>query len=110
MSFDIKKAFDNVNHKVLLNEIRNHINDQQVIDELHKMLTVKTIHIELEDKQLDTPQGSVLSPFLFNIYMHRLDQFMEDLKKEYETRAEKKANPEYEAMRQKIMAQAKKEK
>ena len=99
-----------MNHKVLLNEIRDHVDDQQVIDEINKMLTVKIINIEIEDKQLGTPQGSVLSPFLFNIYMHKLDRFMEELKKEYETKSEKKANPEYEAMRQKIMAQAKKEK
>lgn len=95
----------------MINEIRERIDDQQVIDEIQKMLTVKVINFELEDKEVGTPQGSVLSPFLFNIYMHRLDLFMEKVISEHKQKAiDKKANPEYESERQKIMMVAKKEK
>ncbi len=31
-----------------------------------------------------TPQGGILSPLLSNIYLHELDQFMEEIMKEYQ--------------------------
>src|SRR5260370_5162571 len=43
-----------------------------------------------------TPQGGVLSPLLSNIYMHRLDEFVErELIPRHTRGKERKRNPEY---------------
>ena len=43
-----------------------------------------------------TPQGGILSPLLSNIYLHELDQFMEEIMKEYQgTREKPRTNREY---------------
>jgi len=43
-----------------------------------------------------TPQGGILCPLLSNIYLHELDQYMEEIMKEYQgTREKPKINREY---------------
>lgn len=83
---DITKAFDKVNYKILINEIKINIKDQRISDEIKKMLNVKSICFnfkkEFRSNSLTTPQGSVLSLFLFNMYMSRLDNFIEKLIKQ----------------------------
>lgn len=42
-----------------------------------------------------TPQGSVFSPLLCNIYLHKLDLFMEKLSKELYKGSKRRQNPDY---------------
>lgn len=42
-----------------------------------------------------TPQGSIVSPLLANIYLHELDLFVEKLKTNYEKGKVATRNPEY---------------
>ena len=42
-----------------------------------------------------TPQGSIISPILANIYMHELDVFVDTLRQKYEKPADRRHNPEY---------------
>ena len=45
------------------------------------------------------PQGGVVSPILSNIYLHKLDEFVEqELIPQYTRGARRKANPEYNRM------------
>jgi retron-type reverse transcriptase len=57
------------------------------------------LHEQLGD---GTPQGSVLSPLLCNIYLHELDVFIEELKLEYNKGERRKKNKEYERLGNKI--------
>ena len=107
LTFDIKKTFNKINHQILIKELKNKINDQKTIDEIYKMLNVKILNFEIKNKQVNTPQGSVLSPFLFNVYMHRLDEFLEKIKTKHNTIALKKENPEYSSKKHDLMNTAK---
>jgi group II intron reverse transcriptase/maturase len=76
---DIQSYFDTINHQKLEALLKKRIKDQQFIDLYWK--AVKAGYVEVkENKKIDsligTPQGSVLSPILANVYLHELDSFM----------------------------------
>ncbi len=68
---DIKGFFDNINHEMLMKFIRKRIGDKRILRLINKWL--KTGYIE-EGRQIKqdkgTPQGSVISPLLANIFLH----------------------------------------
>jgi group II intron reverse transcriptase/maturase len=68
---DIKGFFDNINHEMLMKFIRKRIGDKRILRLINKWL--KTGYIE-DGRQIKqdkgTPQGSVISPLLANIYIH----------------------------------------
>ena len=68
---DIKGFFDHVDHKWLIKCVEQHIKDPRIIRKIKRFLKAgiveKTIKIETKE---GTPQGSILSPVLANIYMH----------------------------------------
>lgn len=68
---DIRGFFDNVNHEWLIKCVEQHIKDPRMIKLIKRFLKAGIIEetIKIETKQ-GTPQGSILSPILANIYMH----------------------------------------
>jgi len=75
---DIKGCFDNIDHAVLLEILRENIDDGRFLALVAGLL--KAGH--LEDWQYrptlsGTPQGGIISPLLANIYLNKLDQFVE---------------------------------
>jgi RNA-directed DNA polymerase len=68
---DIKGFFDEVNHEWLIKFLRHKIGDERVIRLILRMLKSGIMEdglMRATDK--GTPQGSILSPLLSNIYLH----------------------------------------
>jgi retron-type reverse transcriptase len=67
---DFKSAYDSVDHGKLLNLLRKSINDERFILLIKRALDAE--YIERPHKTITSligiPQGSIISPILFNIY------------------------------------------
>jgi len=93
---DIVNYFDTINHQKLVDMVSTKIKDQQVLDLLWKFLRAGVIiDKQYQRTTIGVPQGGILSPILSNIYLHKLDLYVEELKKKLDTKETSKPNPEY---------------
>ena len=94
---DIKGCFDHVDHDVLMSILRERIADNRFLRLLEHML--KAGYCEqwnYEPTLSGTPQGGIVSPLLANIYLDKLDQFVEQTLIPEHTRGQRRAeNKEY---------------
>ncbi len=68
---DIKGFFDNVSHEKLIEFLKVRINDTTLLNLINKFLKAGYIDEGLLVKpEAGTPQGSILSPMLANIFLH----------------------------------------
>src|SRR3954470_16736735 len=75
---DIKGCFDNIDHTVLLSILREKVRDNRFLTLVETLL--KAGHLEqwtYRPTLSGTPQGGIVSPLLANIYLDRLDKFVE---------------------------------
>jgi group II intron reverse transcriptase/maturase len=98
IELDIAQCFDRLDHSVMLEILGEHILDNRFLRLLRNMLQAGY----LEDWEWNAtlsgcPQGGVVSPVLSNIYLDRLDKFVETvLIPEYTRGACRAANPAYQ--------------
>jgi group II intron reverse transcriptase/maturase len=100
---DITKCFDSIDHHRLMSIIEAKIQDRRFTRLLWKALRAgyyefRTYHHSVTG----TPQGSIISPILSNIFLNQLDQFMDGLKSEFDMGAKPSRNPAYASLTQKI--------
>ena len=91
---DIKGCFDNIPHDKLMEQLSKKINDKRFLQLIRKALNAGY----LQDKRhiydiVGTPQGSIISPILANIYLHQLDEYVEKLKSEFDISGNRKRHP-----------------
>lgn len=72
---DLSAAYDTVNHKMLINKLYNITKDFRLTNVIKEMLTNRRFFVTLQGRKSrwrnqknGLPQGSVLSPLLYNIY------------------------------------------
>lgn len=73
---DIKGMYDNVNHPTLVTLMEKRIKDDRFMRLVWKMLKAGYLEAGKLKPDIGTPQGSIISPILTNIYLHELDLFM----------------------------------
>lgn len=83
---DFSKAFDSIQHDALMDIIKEEIKCIKTLKLIESGLKAGYFEFGELHTNLDTgtPQGSILSPLLCNIFLHKLDVFIEELKKEYQ--------------------------
>jgi group II intron reverse transcriptase/maturase len=75
---DIKGCFDNIDHTVLLSILRERLHDNRFLILVENMLKAGYLEQWVYSTTLSgTPQGGVISPILSNIYLDKLDKFVE---------------------------------
>ncbi|MGD0940202.1 MAG: group II intron reverse transcriptase/maturase [Terracidiphilus sp.] len=72
VEFDIKSAFDQIDHGLLMKAVRSHIKEDWILLYIERWLTApfETTDGERVTRQHGTPQGGVVSPILMNLFMH----------------------------------------
>jgi len=82
IEYEVSKTFDQINYKRLKNIFNKTVVDTRFWLEISKILKSGVI-LELEElfKCKKVNQGSILSPFLFNVYMNELDQKLASVQK-----------------------------
>jgi group II intron reverse transcriptase/maturase len=75
---DISDCFGSISHEILLGILAEKIHDQRFLRLIRHMLKAGYLEDwEYRDTLSGTPQGGVASPILSNIYLHKLDEFVE---------------------------------
>src|SRR5258708_2949947 len=80
VEFDIKAAFDQIDHGLLLKAVRKHIKADWILLYIERWLTApfETADGARLPRVRGTPQGGVVSPMLMNLFMHyALDTWMQ---------------------------------
>ncbi len=70
--FDIKGAFDNIDHALLMRALRKHTESEWVLLYIERWLRAPMEHPDgvIEQRTRGTPQGGVISPLLMNLFLH----------------------------------------
>jgi RNA-directed DNA polymerase len=78
VDIDLKAFFDQVDHDILMREVRKEVRDLNVRKLIGKYLkAAMVVNGVRHPRNKGTPQGGPLSPLLANIYLHPLDEELE---------------------------------
>jgi RNA-directed DNA polymerase len=72
VEFDIKAAFDQIDHGLLMKAVRGHIKEDWILLYIERWLSApfETTEGRQLPRDRGTPQGGVVSPILMNLFMH----------------------------------------
>jgi group II intron reverse transcriptase/maturase len=95
---DISRCFDRLDHQVMLRTLGEKIHDNRLLRLIGQMLQAGYLQNWVWNTTLSgVPQGGVVSPILSNIYLDRLDKFVETaLLPEYTRGVLRRHNLEYD--------------
>lgn len=94
---DFTKAFDTIQHDILMKIIQEDIKCEKTLRLIKSGLKAGFVEFGLLHTNLSagTPQGSILSPLLCNVYLHKLDEHIETLKTEFNKGSKRQKSLEY---------------
>jgi group II intron reverse transcriptase/maturase len=89
---DIQACFDAIDHHVLVTLLRKKIQDERFLNLIWKLLRAGylDLHEAKNESLAGTPQGGLASPILANVYLHELDEKVEEIRKRLERGGKRK--------------------
>jgi len=100
----ISDCFGSLDHEILLRILAEKIQDQRFLRLIRNMLKAGYLEDwEYRDSLSGCPQGGVVSPILSNVYLDKLDKFVEqELIPQYTRGTRRKCNPEYDRIQYRL--------
>jgi len=93
---DIKGFFDNINHNILIDILRERISDERFLRLIRKFLNAGYIEEwKFNRTYSGTPQGGIISPILANIYLDKFDKYMRDYADKFNKGTQRQRNATY---------------
>jgi group II intron reverse transcriptase/maturase len=101
---DVSDCFGSLDHEILLGILAEKIHDSRFLRLIRNMLRAGYLEDwEYRETLSGCPQGGVVSPVLSNIYLNRLDEFIEqELIPQYTRGTSRKDNPEYDRVKYRL--------
>jgi len=98
---DISDCFGSLDHEIMVRILAENIHDNRFLRLIKQMLKAGYLEDWKYHQTLSgAPQGGVVSPILSNIYLHKLDVYVETvLIPQYTRGKHRRRNPEYERRR-----------
>lgn len=91
---DIKGFFDNIDHHILIDTLRERISDERFIRLIWKFLKAGYIEdFTFHNTYSGTPQGGIISPILANIYLDKFDKYMREYSESFDKGKKRRENP-----------------
>jgi group II intron reverse transcriptase/maturase len=102
---DISECFDSIDHDIMLSILREKLHDNRFLRLIAALLKAGYLEDWRYNQTLSgTPQGGVISPILSNIYLDRLDKFVEQVLVPANTRGKaRRWSKPYEALRARMV-------
>ena len=95
---DIRSCFDEIEHGTLVALLRRKIRDERFLNLIWKLLRAGYFDMQgtAHDSLIGSPQGGLASPILANVYLHELDEKVQEIRLRLEQGGkQKQVNPLY---------------
>jgi len=93
---DIKGFFDNIDHNILIDILKERISDDRFLRLIRKFLNAGYIEEwKFNRTYSGTPQGGIVSPILANIYLDKFDKYMKEYTDKFNKGEKRQRNAEY---------------
>jgi len=95
---DIRSCFDEIEHGILVALLRRKIRDERFLNLIWKLLRAGYFDMQgtAHDSLIGSPQGGLASPILANVYLHELDEKVQEIRLRLEQGGkQKQVNPLY---------------
>lgn len=106
---DVVGFFDNIDHEILLKLLAKRIDDNKFLDLIRGMLKAGYLEgWQVHKTYSGTPQGGIVSPLLANVYLHELDEFMDDYRRRFDQGKIRAVRAEYSRLNMNVQHRWKK--
>lgn len=97
---DIKGFFDNIDHNIMIDILRERISDERFLRLIRKFLNVGYMEKwTYNNTYSGTPQGGIISPILANIYLDKFDKYIKEYAENFNKSKGRRLTCEYQRNR-----------